>query len=85
MPRLYPFVDPDAMQKLYWYRSLPPPKPEGLSRRSLARIVALLGMLVCGGLMLSQNRIANQLAVGTADTDKPWVESGIKPRPVILY
>ena len=83
MPRLYPFVDSDVMQKLYWYRSLPPPKPKGLSR-SLARIVALLSVLVCGGLMLSQNRIANQLAVGTADTDNPWVESGIKPRPVIL-
>ena len=84
MPRLYPFVDSDVMQKLYWYRSLPPPKPKGLST-SLARIVALLGVLVCGGLMLNQNRIANQLAVGTAYTDKPWVESGIKPRPVILY
>jgi hypothetical protein len=84
MPRLYPFVDPDAMQKLCWYRSAPPSKPGGLAR-SLARIVALLGVLVCGGLMLSQNRIANQLAVGTANSDKPWVESGIKPRPVILY
>jgi hypothetical protein len=84
MPRLYPFVDPDAMQKLYRYRNSPPPKPGTLSR-SLARIVALLGVLACGGLMLSQNRIANQLAVGTADTDKQWVENGIKPRPVILY
>jgi hypothetical protein len=73
MPRLYPFVDPDAMQKLYWYRNFP--KPRRLSR-SLARIAAVVGVLVCGGLMLSQNRTASQLAVGTANSDKPWVESG---------
>ena len=84
MPRLYPFVDPDARRKLYWYRNSPPPKPRCLSR-SLARIAALVGVLACGGLMLSENRIASQLTVGTANLDKPWVESGIKPRPVILY
>ena len=79
MPRLYPFVDPDAMQKLYWYRNFSPPK------RSMTRIAALVGVLVCGGLMLSQNRTASQLAVGPANPDKPWVESGIKPRPIILH
>ena len=83
MPRLYPFVDPDAMQKLYWYRNLPPPKPRRLSRR-LGRIAVLVGVLACGGLMLSQNRTASELAVRTANLD-PWVESGIKPRPVILH
>jgi hypothetical protein len=84
MPRLYPFVDPDAMQKLYWDRNSPAPKPRHLSR-NLARIAALVGVLVCGGLMLSQNRTPSQLAVGTANPDKPWVESSIKPRPVILH
>jgi len=84
MPRLYPFVDPDAMQKLYWYRNSPPPKPRCLSR-SMARTAALVGVLVCGGLMLGQNRTESQLAVRTASLDKSWVESGIKPRPVILH
>jgi hypothetical protein len=84
MPRLYPFVDPDAMQKLYWYRNFPPPESRRLSR-SLAQITAVVGVLVCGGLMLSHNRTPSQLAVGTANPDKPWVESSIKPRPVILH
>jgi len=84
MPRLYPFVDPDAMQKLYWYRNSPAPKPRHFSR-SLARIAAVVGVLVCGGLMLSQNRTPSQLAVGTANPDKPRVESSIKLRPVILH
>jgi hypothetical protein len=84
MSRLYPFVDPDAMQKLYWYRNFPFPKPRCLSR-SVALIAGLIGVLVCGGLMLSQYRTASQLAVRTANLDKPWIESGIKPRPVILH
>jgi hypothetical protein len=81
MPRLYPFVDPEAVQKLYWHRNCLRPKPRCLSR-SLAWITALVGVLVGGGLVLSQS--VSQLAVRTANPDKPLVESGIKPRPVIL-
>jgi hypothetical protein len=84
VPRLYPFADPDAAQKLYWYRNCPRPKPKCLSG-SLIRIAALLGVLVGGGLVLSQYRTASQLAVRSANPDEPLVESGIKPRPIILH
>ena len=84
MPRLYPFVDPDAARKLHWYRDCPRPKPRCLSR-SLIQTAALIGVLVGGGLVLSQYRTASQLAVRAANPDKPLVESGTKPRPVILH
>jgi hypothetical protein len=74
---MYPVVDPDAVQKLYWYRSC--------ARPSLAQLAALLGMLAGGGLVLSHYITTTQSAVRAGKSGEPVVENGLKARPIILY